>query len=77
MFYTFKQFIRAIFALLLSIGTYYLCNLFNVEGFSDFIVRLIVSFIVSISVTFLLSIRDDNLKYYFRLVKRIFVKRTK
>lgn len=72
--YILKQYGRTVFALLLSLGIYYLCGLFKLQGFADFIVRALMSIVLSNVVLLLVNLKNENLKYYIDLIKKILKK---
>lgn len=69
--YMLIQYLRTIFALAFGVGLYYLCNLFKLSGIADFIVRAVLSIVLSNVILLLINIKDEDFKYYVRLLKDI------
>lgn len=75
--YILIQYLRTIFALALSVGIYYLCGLFGLTGVADFVVRSLISIVLSNVILLLVNIKNENLKFYFNMLKKVIMKITK
>lgn len=72
--YLMGQYLTLIFGGVFSLAMYYLCGLFVLKGVWDFAVRALMSLVVPNVLLLIFNLKNDNLKYYMRIVSNAFGK---